>query len=71
MIFQAQALIGLSIMLDKYRRLIDLDGVISQTGCSAIEWEDLFVELDASGLPDWEKENVFEYKISTMLADEQ
>ena len=70
MMLQAQVIVGLSIMPDKYRRLIGLDGVVCQVGCSVIGWEDLFAELDASGLPDWEKENVFEYKISAMLADE-
>ena len=65
----AQAVMGLSIMPDKYRRLVDIKGNVCQVGCSAIEWEDLFAELDRSNMPDWEKENVIEYKISVMLTD--
>jgi|ERR1035437_1722847 hypothetical protein len=68
-ILVAQAVMGLSIMPDKYRRLIGINGDVSQVGCSAIEWEDLFAELDRSDMPDWEKDNVIDYKISTMMSD--
>ncbi len=70
-ILVAQAVMGLSIMPDKYRRLVDINGNVCQAGCSAIEWEDLFAELDRSDMPDWEKDNVFEYKISVMRSDNE
>jgi hypothetical protein len=68
-ILTAQAISGLVLMPDKYRRLVDLNYKVCQVGCSAIEWPDLFAELDASDMPEWEKQNVIDYKISTMLTD--
>jgi len=68
-ILTAQAIPGLSIMPDKYRRLVGRDWKVCQVGCSAIEWPDLLVELEASDMPEWEKQNIIDYKISIMLMD--
>ena len=65
----AQAILGMSIIPDRYRRLAGMDWKVCQVGCSAIEWPDLFAELEVSDMPEWEKQNVIDYKISTMLMD--
>jgi hypothetical protein len=56
---------GLLIMPDKYRRLVNSNGEIKQSGCPGTDRSSLFEEV--KDLSEWKQENVFRYKIRTML----
>ena len=64
--------IGSPIIPERYYRLVTGfgdDQKIVQVGCSAIEWEDLFKELETLDETWWIKQNIVDYKISIMKMD--
>lgn len=60
-ILYAQAILGLTIMPDKYRVLVGRDNEICQRGVLDYTLDQLMNELKTLDRPEWIKQNIIDY----------